>query len=267
MTNPDEEIRAKVDTTVPQTARIWNYWLGGKDNYAVDREVGDMVIQVSPGIPEGARAQRGFLARVVRYLVGEVGIRQFLDVGTGLPSANNTHEVAQSIAPESRIVYVDFDPIVLAHARALLTSTPEGATDYVDADARDTDRILEQARKTLDFNRPIGLMMLGVLGHIESYQEGRSIVQRLTAPLVSGSHVAIADGTNTSQGMVEAAEIWNQSAKPTYTVRSPEQLGGFLEGLELVEPGVAILSQWRPDPSPSGLPKPVDAYGALARKP
>ena len=117
MTNPDEEIKSKVDTTVPQTARIWNYWLGGKDNYAVDREIGDMVIQVSPGIPQGARAQRAFLARVVRYLVGEVGIRQFLDVGTGLPSANNTHEVAQSIAPETRIVYVDFDPIVLAHAR------------------------------------------------------------------------------------------------------------------------------------------------------
>ena len=145
--------------------------------------------------------------------------------------------------------------------------TPEGATDYVDADARDTDRILTQAEKTLDLSKPMGLMLLGVLGHIESYNEGKSIVQRLTARLAPGSYVAIADGTNTSQGMIEAAKIWNQSAKPTYTVRSPEQLGGYLEGLELVEPGVASLSQWRPDPSPSGLPEPVDAYGALARKP
>jgi hypothetical protein len=257
----------KVDTTVPQTARIWNYWLGGKDHYAVDRAVGDQVTAVAPGIPEGARGQRRFLARVVRYLAGEVGIRQFLDVGTGLPSANNTHEVAQAVAPESRIVYVDFDPIVLVHARALLTSSPEGATDYVDADARDIDRILTRAAKTLDFSKPVGLMLLGVLGHIDSYAEGKSIVARLTAPLVSGSYVAVADGTNTSEGMIEAARLWNQSASPRYTVRSPEQLAGYLEGLEMVEPGVVTFPQWRPEAGEVDPSAHVDGYGGLARKP
>jgi hypothetical protein len=256
----------KIDTGVPQTARIWNYWLGGKDHYAVDREVGDQVIAAIPRIVVGARAQRGFLARAVRYLAGEVGIRQFLDVGTGLPTANNTHEVAQAIAAESRIVYVDFDPIVLAHARALLTSTPEGVTDYIAADARDTGTILERAAKTLDLTRPVGLMLLGVLGHVDSYDEGRSIVRRLTDALASGSYVAVADGTSTHPGMIEAARIWNQSAKPRYTPRSPEQVAGYLDGLELVDPGVVALSWWRPDPSPSEPPE-VDAYGGVARKP
>src|SRR5213078_4095119 len=157
-----QEQATRFDSGVPQTARIWNYWLGGKDNFAADRSVGDEIRVAFPKIVENARLSRGFLARAVRYLAGEAGIRQFLDIGTGLPTADNTHQVAQAVAPESRIVYVDNDPLVLAHARALLTSTPEGVTDYVDADLRDPDKIVREAARTLDFSQPIAVMLLGI---------------------------------------------------------------------------------------------------------
>jgi hypothetical protein len=184
-----------INSSVPHTARIWNYWLGGKDNFAADRAVGDQVQQFLPDIVTSARADRAFLHRAVRFLVADAGIRQFLDIGTGLPTAQNTHEVAQSIAPESRIVYADNDPMVLAHARALLTSTPDGVTDYLDADARDTDTILHQAAKTLDFAQPIAVMLLGVLNFISDDEEARGIVRRLVAAVPSGSYVAIAHPT------------------------------------------------------------------------
>src|SRR5215475_12689327 len=163
---PDAAAGTAMDTSVPHSARIWNYWLGGKDNYAVDRAAGDAYIKVYPGIVDVARAGRAFLARAVRYLAAEAGIRQFLDVGTGLPTADNTHQIAQRAAPESRIVYVDNDPLVLAHARALLTSTPEGATDYIDADAREPEAILARAAATLDLGKPVALMLIGILGHV-----------------------------------------------------------------------------------------------------
>ncbi len=163
---PNRERRPSIDVTKAHTARIWNYWLGGKDNYPADREVGEHIRAVLPEIVDAARAQRAFLVRIVRYLVGDAGIRQFLDIGTGLPTANNTHEVAQATAPECRIVYVDNDPLIMAHARALLTSTPEGATDYVDADLHNPDTILREAAQTLDFTRPIALMLLGIIEHI-----------------------------------------------------------------------------------------------------
>ncbi len=173
----DESQQApKLDTNVPQTARIWNYWLGGKDNFAVDREVGDQIFQAYPDIVENARAARAFLVRAVSYLAGEAGVRQFLDIGTGLPTANNTHEVAQRIAPESRIVYVDNDPLVLVHARALLTSTPEGATEYIDADLREPDKILAAAAKLLDFSKPVALMLFGVVEFITDDDEAYGIV-------------------------------------------------------------------------------------------
>ena len=257
----------KLDTNVPQTARIWNHWLGGKDNFAADRQVGDQIRAAFPHIVESARASRDFLARVVRYLAGEEGVRQFLDVGTGLPTANNTHDIAQSVAPESRIVYVDNDPLVLVHARALLTSSPEGVTDYVDADMRDTDKILQEAARTLDFTKPVALMLMGILGHIEDDDEARSIVTRLMAGLPSGSFVAIYDGTNTSEQVVEAARIWNLSANPTYHLRSPEQIASFFDGLELVEPGVISTPRWRPEPSPAGLPAELENFCGVARKP
>lgn len=264
--SPEQPPAPGIDTTVPQTARIWNYWLGGKDNFAVDRKVGDDINEAFPQIVEIARASRAFLARAVRYMAGEEGIRQFLDIGTGLPTANNTHEIAQSVAPESRIVYVDFDPLVLVHARALLTSSPEGATSYIDADLRDPDRILEEAAETLDLSKPVGLTLLGILGHIRDYDEAKSIVGRLMAGLASGSYFATSDSANTSKGVVEAARIWNQSANPTYHVRSPEQITGYFEGLELIEPGVGPLASWRPDPD-AGPPAGEDGYGGVGRKP
>jgi S-adenosyl methyltransferase len=256
-----------LNTGVPQTARIWNYWLGGKDNFPVDRQVGDQILEAFPAIVENARASRAFLARAVRYLAGEAGIRQFLDIGTGLPTANNTHQVAQAVAPECSIVYVDNDPIVLAHARALLTSTPEGATAYLDADLRDPDTILQQAARTLDFNQPIAIMLMGILGHIADDDEAQSIVKRLVGAVRSGSYLTMNDGTDTSEEVVEAARIWNQSANPTYHLRSADRIGRFFDSLELLEPGVVSPPRWRPEPSPSGLPAEVDSSCGVGRKP
>lgn len=263
--SPEQPPAPGIDTTVPQTARIWNYWLGGKDNFAVDRKVGDEINSAFPQIVEIARASRAFLARAVRYMAGEAGIRQFLDIGTGLPTANNTHEIAQSVAPESRIVYVDFDPLVLLHARALLTSRPEGATAYIDANLREPDTIVQEAVKTIDLSKPVGLTLMGILGHIRDYDEAQSIVNRLMDSLAPGSFLVISDSANTSKGVVEAARIWNESANPTYHPRSPEQITGFFDGLELVEPGVGPLANWRPDPD-AGPPAGEDGYGGIGRK-
>ena len=257
----------EINTNVPQTARIWNYWLGGKDNFPVDRQVGEQVLEAFPAIVENARASRAFLARAVGYLASEAGIRQFLDIGTGLPTANNTHQVAQRVAPESRIVYVDNDPIVLAHARALLTSSPQGATSYIDADLRDPDKILQDAARTLDFSQPIAIMLMGILGHIADDDEAQSIVKRLLDGVPSGSYLTMNDGSDTSEEVVEAARIWNQSANPTYHLRSPDRIARFFEGLELVEPGVVSPPQWRPEPSPSGPPAAIDSYCGVGRKP
>jgi S-adenosyl methyltransferase len=219
----------ELNSGVPHSARVWNYWLGGKDNFAADREVAEQFREAFPGVVDVARASRAFLARAVRYLAGEAGIRQFLDVGTGIPSADNTHEVAQRVAPESRIIYVDNDPIVLAHARALLTGTPEGRTAYVDADLYEPDKILEAAAATLDFNQPIALMLLGIMGHVGDYDEARSIVRRLLQPLASGSYLALDDGTDViDKAAVEAAQgAYNQSGAIPYHPRSPEQIAGF----------------------------------------
>jgi len=257
----------KFDSSVPQTARIWNYWLGGKDNYPADRQVGDQILEAFPEIVENARASRAFLVRAVRYLAGEAGIRQFLDIGTGLPTANNTHEVAQAVAPECRIAYVDNDPVVLTHARALLTSTPEGATAYIDADLRDPEKIVQEAARTLDFTQPIAIMLMGILGHIADDDEARSIVQRLVGAVRSGSYLTMNDGSDTSEEVVEAARIWNESANPAYHLRSPDRIARFFDGLELVEPGVVSPPRWRPEPSPSGLPAEIDSFGGVGRKP
>jgi O-methyltransferase involved in polyketide biosynthesis len=258
----------EIDTGVPHSARIWNYWLGGKDNYPVDRAAGEQFRDAFPGIVDVTRASRRFLTRAVRYLAGEASIRQFLDIGTGLPTADNTHQVAQRVAPDSRIVYVDNDPVVLTHARALLTSTPQGFTSYVDADLRDPDKILEAAGRTLDFTQPIALMLLGILGHVTD-DEARSIVKRLLDALPSGGYLALYDGTNTNPAGVEAQERYNRSGAVPYHLRSPEQIAGFFDGLDLVEPGVVSVSRWRPDPADAagGLPAEVDAFGGVGRKP
>ena len=263
-----DEVRPKIDTTVPHSARIWNYWLGGKDNYPVDRLAGEQTIAVLPEIVEIARASRLFLARVVRYLAADAGIRQFLDIGTGLPTVNNTHEVAQQVAPESRVVYVDNDPLVLTHARALLTSSPEGATDYIEADARDVDAILEGAAETLDFTRPVAITMLGILPFVSDDEEARGIVSRLLAAVPADSYLAITHSTSEVSGerVIEAVRQWNQVAPTPYTLRSPEQIAGFFAGLELVDPGLVPCPQWRPDQQDADSAKDMDEYCALGRK-
>ena len=248
------ELRAALDLTVPQSARVWNYWLGGKDNFAVDREVGDQVMAMLPGIVDIARADRAFLVRAVRYVAGERGIRQFLDIGTGLPSANNTHEVAQSIAPESRIVYVDNDPLVLTHARALLTSSPEGVTRYLDADAREPEAILAAAGETLDFSRPVALMMLGVLNHIMDDAEASAIVDRLLEALAPGSYLVLAHPTADIDGdaMRKAMTWMNESGGTPVRPRTHAEVSHFFRSLDLEEPGVVSLPLWRPDPARVG---------------
>jgi S-adenosyl methyltransferase len=261
---PDTIAGTGIDTTVPHSARIWNYWLGGKDNYAVDREAGDQYKEIFPGIAVVARTSRGFLTRAVRYLAGEAGIRQFLDIGTGLPTADNTHEVAQRTAPESKIVYVDNDPLVLAHARALLASSPEGATEYLDADIRNPASILDAAAGLLDFKQPIALMLMGIMGHFTD-EEAYPIVGRLQAGLPSGSYFALYDGANTNEAFNRAQEGYNASGAVPYYLRSPEQFRRFFEGLELVAPGVVPVPHWRPDPDAE--PVEIYSYCGVGRKP
>jgi O-methyltransferase involved in polyketide biosynthesis len=268
----DDAIAAQtgLDTTVSHSARIWNYWLGGNDNFAVDREAGDRVAAMLPIIVAQARADRAFLGRAVRYLAGQEGIRQFLDVGTGLPTADNTHQVAQRVATDARIVYVDNDPMVLVHARALLTSSPEGVCDYVDADLREPEKILTEAARTLDFTQPVAMLLLGVLHHISDTGQAYSIVGRLMAALVPGSFLAINHSTSAVSGaaMEDAVAHWNRVGTPSMTLRSPQQIARFFDGLDLLEPGVVSCSRWRPDTSPpGGQPPEVDEFCGVARKP
>ena len=264
-----------IDTSVPHSARIWNYWLGGKDNYAVDREAGDAWVAVDPQITVIARAQRAFISRTVRFLAGEVGIRQFLDIGTGLPTADNTHEVAQRVAPDARIVYVDNDPLVLAHARALLTSTPEGATRYLHADLHDVPALIEGAAELLDFSQPVAVLFMGVLGHVRDTQEAKRAVDAIIARIPSDSYVAICDGTwaSGSVGAQQAQDEYADTGAVPYRYRTPEEITSLFDGLELVDPGCVSITLWRPE-QPEGVstinsdpPAPVDEFGGVARKP
>jgi hypothetical protein len=255
-----------INSSVPHSARVWNYWLGGKDNFDADRALGDQIAQFFPEIIDIAQQSRQFLIRAVQYLAGEAGIQQFLDIGTGLPTADNTHEVAQKINPHARIVYVDNDPMVLAHARALLTSSPQGGTDYLHADVHDPAAILAGARKTLDFAQPIGLTMLGILGNVEDYDEARSIVGRLVSALPAGSYLVVNDGTNViNRDARNRATDASIKAGAPYIARSPDQIAGYFQGLEIVAPGVVSSSQWRPDPT-TGLRTEVDAFCGVGRK-
>jgi O-methyltransferase involved in polyketide biosynthesis len=266
--SPDLQSSPVIDTTVSHSARIWDYWLGGKENYPVDREAGDRIAEMFPDIVEHARLDRLFLGRVVRYMAG-MGIRQFLDVGTGLPTVDNTHEVAQRVAPESRIVYVDNDPLVLAHARALLTSTPQGSTDYIDADLRDPDTILAAASSTLDFARPVGITMLGVLWHVTDDTEAQAIIGRFIDGVPAGSYLAVAHPTIevTGERMAEAVRLWNQFGTPPGVHRTPAQIARFFDGLELAEPGVVSCTRWRPETTAFGTPDEVDLFCGVGRKP
>ncbi|MCX5001554.1 SAM-dependent methyltransferase [Streptomyces sp. NBC_00638] len=262
---PDQDALSKIDTTVPHSARIWNYWMGGKDNYEVDRVAGDAYREVAPNIETMARASRDYLIRTVTFVAGELGIRQFLDIGTGLPTYDNTHQVAQRVAPESRIVYVDNDPLVLRHAQALLTSTPEGVTDYIDADLHEPEKIIEAASRILDFSRPVALMLMGILGHIQDYEEAKSIVRRLQEALPPGSYFVHYDSTDTDAALKEAQQGYDDTGAIPYVLRSPDQIGAYYEGLEPVEPGIVSCPLWRPEPGTS--PEPTDVHGGVARKP
>ncbi|MDT0344250.1 SAM-dependent methyltransferase [Streptomyces litchfieldiae] len=256
-----------IDISVPHSARIWNYWLGGRDNYEVDRAAGDRYTSVFPGVVDVARASRGFLIRSVRYLAGEAGITQFMDIGTGLPAVENIHEVVQRVAPEARIVYVDNDPLVIAHARALLTSGPAGVTDYVDADLLDPDGILAAAAETLDLGRPVGLILSGVLGHVPTYDRARSIVRRLLAGLPPGSHLSLNDGTGALSPDIEKAQrAYNETGAEPYHLRTPGEITGFFEGLELVEPGVVSCPRWRPAADEPDPGEDLDVFGGVGRK-
>ena len=259
-----------LDTTVSHSARVWNYWLGGKDNFEVDRVTGDKVAELYPDIVLLARAARGFLGRSVSYLAGQAGIRQFLDIGTGLPTASNTHEIAQSIAPEARVVYVDNDPVVLSHARALLHSNPHGATDYLDVSLTDTGTIVREASRTLDFRQPVAITLIAILHHVGDYDEARSIVTRLLEAVPSGSYLAIAHSTNVIHGAAsdEAVARWNKFGKPPVTLRSPAQISGFFDGLELLEPGVVSTTRWRACDADIGSEvREVDQFCGVGRKP
>jgi len=256
-----------VDTSVAHISRVYDYWLGGKDNFAADRVAGDRVIAAYPDIVRSARANRAFLARAVRYLVREAGVRQFLDIGTGIPAANNTHEVAQSAAPECCVVYVDNDPVVLSHARALLASGPDGATAYVDADLRDPGTILAEAGGLLDFSRPVAIMLVAILQHIGNKADPFGIVGRLMGAVPAGSYLALSHPARDIQAkaMAEIAESMNELVAEKVTFRSRAEVLRFFDGLELVKPGVVPVPRWRPI-SDTEAASPTVLWGGLGRK-
>ncbi|ASU84355.1 translation initiation factor IF-2 [Nocardiopsis gilva YIM 90087] len=258
---------AEIDTSTAHPARIWDYWLGGKDNFAADRATGEQILHAMPQMAANARADRAFLGRAVRHLAGEVGVRQFLDIGTGIPTADNTHEVAQSVAPDSRVVYVDNDPIVLAHARALLVGDERGTTDYLHADLRDPAAILKEAGRTLDFERPVAVMLLGVLEFITDTDEAASIIRTLMGAVPSGSHLCVSVSTTEveTEAMEEAARLWNAGGSTPLVLRTRDELAALFDGLELVDPGVVSCSAWRPDPGADMTP--VAQFCAVGRTP
>ncbi|MDX3326594.1 MULTISPECIES: SAM-dependent methyltransferase [Streptomyces] len=261
---PDVHAPAETfDTSTPHSARVWNYWLGGRDNYEADRRLGATMAELYPQIIDIARASRRFQARAVRYLAGEAGIRQFLDLGTGLPTADATHEVAQAAAPTARVVYVDHDPIVLAHARALLTSSPEGATDYVHADLRDTETVLRAAASTLDLDQPVAVMVLSTLGHVADDGEAAALLRGYLDAVPAGSYLMLCDTIETEETAAASDEYADGGAMP-YISRPRQTVRSFADGLDLVEPGFGSISLWRPEEPLTG--EPVDQWGFVAAK-
>ena len=250
-------------------ARVYDFWLDGKDNYAADRAVAEQVAAAYPDIRIAVRAQRGFLARAVRFLVTQAGIRQFLDIGTGLPSANNTHQVAQRAAPESRVVYVDNDPIVLAHARALLASSPEGATAYIDADLRATGAILERAGDVLDFGQPVAVMLLGILQGIPDKEDPAAIIACLMDAVAPGSYLAITQiaGDVATDEVADGVQRYNQQVAVPVAARTHAEVSRFFTGLELIEPGVVQVHRWRPADGDQGSERDLAIYAGVGRKP
>ncbi|MFB8120863.1 SAM-dependent methyltransferase [Streptomyces sp. NPDC055962] len=260
----EPQVRAgRIDRSTPHSARVWNYWLGGRDNYEVDRRLGATMAELYPQIIDIARASRRFQARAVRHLTREAGIRQFLDLGTGLPTADATHEIAQALAPDARVVYVDHDPIVLAHARALLTSTPEGATAYVHGDLRDAGAVLREAARTLDLQRPVALMLLSTLGHVADSAQAASLLRTYLDAVPGGSYLMLCDTIETDETKAASDEYADGGAMP-YISRPREIVRSFADGLDLVEPGFGSISLWRPEEAATGAP--VDQWGFVGVK-
>jgi S-adenosyl methyltransferase len=258
---------SRLNVRVPHPARVYDVWLGGKDNFEADRAAAQAGLEAFPFTIQSVRANRAFLARVVKYLVAEAGIRQFLDIGTGLPSADNTHEVAQGAAAESRVVYVDNDPIVLLHAQALLTSTEPGATDYVDADLREPGKILEAAARTLDFTQPVAVMLIAILHFIADDQRPRQIVDTLMDAVAPGSYLAVSHLAKDifPDELAAFASDFNARATEKVTLRDRTEVSGFFGGLDLIEPGVVQVSQWRPRTDEEAA-EPTAVWGGVARK-
>jgi S-adenosyl methyltransferase len=264
---PAQDEQATFDTSVAHVARVYDYWLGGKDNFAVDRAAGEQAIAAYPDIVQSVRANRAFLARTVRYLAAEAGIRQFLDIGTGIPTANNTHEVAQSAAPCCRVVYVDNDPIVLAHARALLTSGPAGVTAYIDADLRDTRKILAVASQTLDFSRPVAVVLMAILHLIGDGDDPYGTVAKLIGAVPPGSYLAMSHIASDiePEALGKAKERVSRLALVEQTYRTHAEVMQFFDGLEMVEPGLVRVQEWRPG-SEIEAKSPAALWGGVGRK-
>lgn len=262
--DPEADLRA-LDTSVPHPARVYDYWLGGKDHFTADREAAEQVIAANPTVLHGVRANRAFLGRAVRYLSAEAGVRQFLDLGAGLPTAQNIHQVAQDIAPEARVVYVDNDPMVLAHARALLSSTREGATAYVSADIRDTEKVLAKAAETLDFGKPVAVMALMVLQYIPDQDDPWGIVRRLMQEVPAGSYLTVSDTVSDidTARVSEATARLNERMPTQLNLRTRPEWERFFDNLELVEPGIVPLPEWRGP----GSEHPIPCYAGMGRKP
>jgi hypothetical protein len=252
----------------PHPARIYNYWIGGKDHFKVDRDAGNELAEKLPSLPIAARANRGFMVRVVRHLAAVQGIRQFLDIGTGLPTAPNLHEVAQSIAPASRVVYVDNDPLVLTHARALLTSKPQGSTDYVDANLHDAPALVDQARQMLDFRRPVAVTLIAILHLFPDDDEVAWILKELTGPLCAGSALALSVVTADSDPQrARAAQAVAADHSLAVTLRCKAQAVAMLAGLDLIDPGVTLVHHWRPNPTdPQLADREVHLWGGVGLK-
>jgi SAM-dependent methyltransferase len=258
---------SEIDTSVPHIARVYDYWLGGKDNFAPDRAVAEAAMREDPNVVEGVRGNRAFLARAVRYLARQAGVRQFLDIGTGIPAADNTHEVAQGVARECRVVYVDNDPIVLAHARALLTSEPGGATAYLDQDLRNVAQIIRAAAGTLDFTEPVAVMLIGILHCIPDEDDPAGIIRQLMDAVPPGSYLVISHPANdiNSPGVGRLASRLNELMPMKLRFRSRAEVARFFDGLELVEPGLVRAPEWRPD-SDRDLENPAAVWAGVARR-
>jgi hypothetical protein len=260
----------KIDTTVPNVARVWNYLVGGRDNFEADRQAARQLIAVAPVMADIGPASRAFMRRVVRFLADEAGIRQFLDIGTGIPTAGNTHEIAQAVAAECRIVYVDNDPVVLTHARALLRSSPEGVTSYLDADARDPAKVIASSRLTLDFDQPVALVLIDILNFIEgSGSEIAALVGTLVEAVPSGSYLVITQpASDLDDSVLAAQQRWNQLAAATPVwLRDRDTVTAWFDGLDLVDPGIVEVDMWRPASGEDDYAGVMPLYGAVGRKP